>query len=372
MLFLLKQVELHLMLNIGMQGMSNNLGQLATLMSQHADTQGGFVASFKELGKSLMGAGGVLIAIQLFISFLPMIEKWYKRVTSSADDFVESLTAQQALLSTVSKKLLDDNTTLDERKSILESLKKDNKELYDLLVEDGKERGNTNVTLKKYLELLKQEELIRKRTEEINEEIKATSDELQGNRNKVKKVQDIINKTLEEEKRIREDTYFSEASRQSNINKQQAKRLAFERTLKKVIAETAEDDKKIQEKKIKLTEKVLVLQEESAKIRKELGIGEEAEEEIKQDRKRVEAIETNFSWRAKLSNNWFANQVKNQMKLATTAKKMDEVELVDYRSKLEKKADLALEHAEKLKGFQAKAEQVGGLAKGFIDAESTG
>ena len=353
----------------GMQGMSNNLGQLATLMSQHADTQGGFVASFKELGKSLMGAGGVLIAIQLFISFLPMIEKWYKRVTSSADDFVESLTAQQALLSTVSKKLLDDNTTLDERKSILESLKKDNKELYDLLVEDGKERGNTNVTLKKYLELLKQEELIRKRTEEINEEIKATSDELQGNRNKVKKVQDIINKTLEEEKRIREDTYFSEASRQSNINKQQAKRLTFERTLKKVIAETAEDDKKIQERKIKLTEKVLVLQEESAKIRKELGIGEEAEEEIKQDRKRVEAIETNFSWRAKLANNWFANQVKNQMKLATTAKKMDEVELVDYRSKLEKKADLALEHAEKLKGFQAKAEQVGGLAKGFIDAE---
>ena len=115
-----------------------------------------------------------------------------------------------------------------------------------------------------------------------------------------------------------------------------------------------------------------MLQEESAKIRKELGIGEEAEEEIKQDRKRVEAIETNFSWRAKLSNNWFANQVKNQMKLATTAKKMDEVELVDYRSKLEKKADLALEHAEKLKGFQAKAEQVGGLAKGFIDAESTG
>ena len=353
----------------GMQGMSNNLGQLATLMSQHADTQGGFVASFKELGKSLMGAGGVLIAIQLFISFLPMIEKWYKRVTSSADDFVESLTAQQALLSTVSKKLLDDNTTLDERKSILESLKKDNKELYDLLVEDGKERGNTNVTLKKYLELLKQEELIRKRTEEINEEIKATSDELQGNRNKVKKVQDIINKTLEKEKRIREDTYFSEASRQSNINKQQAKRLTFERTLKKVIAETAEDDKKIQERKIKLTEKVLVLQEESAKIRKELGIGEEAEEEIKQDRKRVEAIETNFSWRAKLANNWFANQVKNQMKLATTAKKMDEVELVDYRSKLEKKADLALEHAEKLKDFQAKAEQVGGLAKGFIDAE---
>jgi len=353
----------------GMQGMSNNLGQLATLMSQHADTQGGFVASFKELGKSLMGAGGVLIAIQLFISFLPMIEKWYKRVTSSGDDFVESLTSQQAILSTVSKKLLDDNTTLDERKSILESLKKDNKELYDLLVEGGVEREGTNETIKKYLELLKQEETIRKNVEKINEEIKLTSEDLQDNQENLKRIQGIINETLEEEKRIREDTYFSEASRQSDINKQQAKRLSFERILAEEIIKTAKEDNELQEKKIELTEKVLVLQKSSAKIRKELGIGEEAKEEEKQDRKRVEAIETNFSWRAKLSNNWFAHQVKNQMKLATTAKKMDEVELIDYRSKLEKKADLALEHAEKLKDFQAKAEQVGGLAKGFIDAE---
>ena len=116
----------------GMQGMSNNLGQLATLMSQHAQTQGGFVASMQELKGSLMGVGGILIAIQLFISFLPMLEKWYKKVTNAADDFVESLTSQQALLKTVANKLLDENTTLEERKSILESLKKDNKELYDL------------------------------------------------------------------------------------------------------------------------------------------------------------------------------------------------------------------------------------------------
>ena len=349
--------------------MANNIGQLTTLMGQHMQTQGGFIASMKELKGSIMGVGGVMIAIQLFISFLPKIEKWYKRVTSAGDDFVESLTSQQALLSTVSKKLLDDNTTLDERKSILESLKKDNKELYDLLVEDGVEREGTNETIKKYLELLKQEETIRKNVEKINEEIKETSEDLQDNQENLQRIQDIINKTLEEEKSIREDNFFSEASRQSAINKQQAKRLSFERLLAEEIIETAEEDKELQERKVELTEKVLVLQQKAAKIRKELGIGEEAEEEIKQDRKRVEAIETNFSWRAKLSDNWFAHQVKNQMKLATTAKKMDEVELVDYRSKLEKKADLFLEHAEKLKDAQIKAEQIGGLAQGFIDSE---
>ena len=353
----------------GFMGMANNIGQLTTLMGQHMQTQGGFIASMKELKGSIMGVGGVMIAIQLFISFLPKIEKWYKRVTSAGDDFVESLTSQQALLSTVSKKLLDDNTTLDERKSILESLKKDNKELYDLLVEDGVEREGTNETIKKYLELLKQEETIRKNVEKINEEIKETSEDLQDNQENLQRIQDIINKTLEEEKSIREDNFFSEASRQSAINKQQAKRLSFERLLAEEIIETAEEDKELQERKVELTEKVLVLQQKAAKIRKELGIGEEAEEEIKQDRKRVEAIETNFSWRAKLSDNWFAHQVKNQMKLATTAKKMDEVELVDYRSKLEKKADLFLEHAEKLKDAQIKAEQIGGLAQGFIDSE---
>jgi len=335
----------------GMQGMSNNLGQLATLMSQHADTQGGFVASFKELGKSLMGTGGILIAIQLFISFLPMIEKWYKKITSAADDFIESLTSQQALLSTVSKKLLDDNTTLEERKSILESLKKDNKELYDLLVEDGKERGNTNETIKKYLGLLKNEELIRKNIEKINNEIKETSDDI-NEQNEIAK--NAAKNILFFTKQIEEGVRGAGKSRSQN---QTAEKEALEKI------------NKLEERKVKFANDVLELQQESAKIRKELGIGEEAEEEIKQDRKRVEAIETNFSWRAKLSNNWFANQVKNQMKLATTAKKMDEVELIDYRSKLEKKADLALEHAEKLKDFQAKAEQVGGLAKGFIDAE---
>ena len=74
----------------GMQGMANNLGQLATLMSQHAQTQGGFVASFRTLAGSLMGTGGVLIALQLLISFLPQIEKWFKGITNKVNFLVKS------------------------------------------------------------------------------------------------------------------------------------------------------------------------------------------------------------------------------------------------------------------------------------------
>ncbi len=67
----------------GMQGMANNLGQLLTLMSQHVETKGGFVASMKSLGKSLMGSGGVLILLQLLISYLPQIQAWFEKTAGS-------------------------------------------------------------------------------------------------------------------------------------------------------------------------------------------------------------------------------------------------------------------------------------------------
>jgi hypothetical protein len=304
----------------GMQGMSNNLGQLATLMSQHAQTQGGFVASMQELKGSLMGVGGILIGIQLFISFLPMLEKWYKRVTNAADDFVESLTSQQALLKTVSNKLLDENTTLEERKSILESLKKDNKELYDLLVKDGKERGDTNVTIKKYLGLLKNEEIIRKKIENINEQIKETSDDLKENNEDIKKAQDVINKSLQKEKDIREDTYFSESARNNDINKQQAKQLAWQR----IISKEEEDNREIEERKVKLTEEVLDLEKENAKVRKDLGLGEE--------KKKPKATRDENIFLAKTLD--FVNEIKNAKKVAASDDLLTERELLNSKQKL--------------------------------------
>jgi len=75
----------------GMQGMANNIGQLSTLMGQHIQTQGGFVASMKELGKSFFGMQGVLIGVQLLISFLPKLEKMYKENKDSLSAFNDAL-----------------------------------------------------------------------------------------------------------------------------------------------------------------------------------------------------------------------------------------------------------------------------------------
>jgi len=236
----------------GMMGMANNIGQLATLMGQHAQTQGGFVASFKELGKSLMGTGGILIAVQLFISFLPKIEKWYKRVVSAGDEFIESLTSQQSLLIEVSKKLLDENTTLEERKVILQSLKKDNKELFDLLVEDGVERKDANERFKGYLELLKNEELIRKNIEKINTEISETSEDI----NEQQKIAENAAKNI----------LFFEKQKEEGV-RSSGKALAQSQTAQK---NALEKINKLEEKKVGFAKDVLGLQKENAKIIREI------------------------------------------------------------------------------------------------------
>jgi hypothetical protein len=255
----------------GMQGMANNIGQLATLMSQHAQTQGGFVASMRALKGSLFGVGGILIGIQLFISFLPQIEKWYKKLISSGNDFVKTLTNQQVVLSLLAKRLSDENTTLEDRKSLLNSLKKDNKELYDILVKDGKERDDSNTRLEKYLELLKQEEEIKKKSQQLEEENKEIEEDVA----KYKKDIVFYNERIAENQRnlakytsesYKEDQYTQEDIRNAQENILYNKRL---------ISKTEDDISEEQENQLKLGNRILDLNEKNAKIRKQIGLEKE-------------------------------------------------------------------------------------------------
>ena len=75
----------------GMQGMANNIGQLLSLFQSYSRTAGGFMASIKELGKSLLGSGGLLIALQLVISFLPKIVKAFSKSKTAIEEETEAL-----------------------------------------------------------------------------------------------------------------------------------------------------------------------------------------------------------------------------------------------------------------------------------------
>lgn len=76
----------------GMQGIANNLGRLIELGQEYSRTgQGGMLGALSQLGKSLMGAGGIIVGIQLLLSFAPRIIAFFTDGSMAAKKFREEL-----------------------------------------------------------------------------------------------------------------------------------------------------------------------------------------------------------------------------------------------------------------------------------------
>lgn len=79
--------------SFGFTAIANNLSQVISLMQSYARTAGGFGNSLRELGKSILGTGGILIGVQLLISFLPKIIKSFNKTADSVKRFNEEVKA---------------------------------------------------------------------------------------------------------------------------------------------------------------------------------------------------------------------------------------------------------------------------------------
>jgi hypothetical protein len=110
----------------GMQGIANNLGRLLELGQEFARTgKGGFLGAFKELGKSLLGFGGVIVGIQLLLSYSPKLYKMFKdwatqvtKVTEALRESTEVYGEQIGRLETYIK-MLNSSTVSSEQKAII-------------------------------------------------------------------------------------------------------------------------------------------------------------------------------------------------------------------------------------------------------------
>ena len=69
----------------GFTAIANNLSQVVTLFSSFVKTQGSVGASFRELGKSIMGTGGLLIGVQLLISFGPKLVSFFSELMGKSN-----------------------------------------------------------------------------------------------------------------------------------------------------------------------------------------------------------------------------------------------------------------------------------------------
>ena len=169
----------------GFTAMANNLGQIVTLFGSFVETNNGVVASFKELGKSILGMGGVMIAIQLLISFGPKLldmltgttqrvkdlEKAFDDAATSAGEQIGKIEALTSILkssteSTVEKRqALDElnrshknlNLKLDEENNLTDESITKIDDYIETIKEKAKAQAIVSLIQKEYIELLKLE-----------------------------------------------------------------------------------------------------------------------------------------------------------------------------------------------------------------------
>jgi len=183
----------------GFQGMANNIGRLVELGQEFTRTGGGGLGkSLKTLLKSIVGTGGILIGIQLFIALLPKLEKKLKQAREGTDslskankeltrtydellasakenrDITEDATdafegANEALVKYGG--LYDENSKAVRRgKTRQDEYNKAVNEAIDTFAKYGIEVDKTRLTDKEYLDSLKsQTEELEKRAQEITD-----------------------------------------------------------------------------------------------------------------------------------------------------------------------------------------------------------
>jgi hypothetical protein len=75
----------------GFTAIANNLSQVVSLMTSFAETSGGLGKSLKSLAGSLMGTGGLLIGLQLIISFGPQIFDFFARLLGATRELRDAM-----------------------------------------------------------------------------------------------------------------------------------------------------------------------------------------------------------------------------------------------------------------------------------------
>ena len=175
--------------NFGIMGVANNFGRLIELFQEFSRTNaGGVNEAFKRLGKSLMGVGGIIVGVQLFLSFAPrlfkMLGEWLSKTTSLTKAIKEgskSFIEQTSNLTVYAKKLQDSNTSEAERANILASVKDEYEGVNLVLDENNKLTDESNMALERYLELQKQRAIFEATLEKIAEKKIEQDEKLNSN-----------------------------------------------------------------------------------------------------------------------------------------------------------------------------------------------
>lgn len=359
----------------GMQGMANNIGQLSTLMGQHIQTQGGFVGSMKELGKSFFGMQGVLIGVQLLISFLPKLEKMYKEnkdSLSSFNDALENVGDSVSQLSgnfeTYISKIQNSETSQEQYNESVKKLKKEFPDYINSLDDAGisledvkKNTDAASIANEAYRQTILNLAISNAAKTEIERQATKAFNQMQK---KQKAIRDAGFKDEAEAREKLARLFDIQAKSQTIEGRARTKfleqNLSLEdRALMKTVESINAADKQIKKRR----ENIKSLAEFTLVKNKDVNDDDKK-------RKKVTALEDNsFKGRAKMAVQYFKRIAKAEKDSIELSGKIVTKDVQDNRTALQKKLEDAEYYGLLLQDAQEATQKIGGLAKGFIDAE---
>ena len=147
----------------GFTAIANNLSQVVTLFASFVETNKGVIASFKELGKSLIGTGGFLILVQLLISFGPKLMEMLTGVTEKTKELkkmqeeANKVAGEQiGKLQTLVSVLDDARSSTFKKQQAIDELNRSHKKLNLELDEEGRLTKESTEAIEEYIPMLQQ------------------------------------------------------------------------------------------------------------------------------------------------------------------------------------------------------------------------
>lgn len=125
--------------NYGFTAVANNLSQLSYYFVALIKDSNGVGAAFKNLGRQLLGAGGIVIGLQLLITLIEsysLKQREAKQASESLTKALSGVDGQIAVMEAYARTLNDTNASLEEQKFALKKLKDEG---YDPLIKKTEE-----------------------------------------------------------------------------------------------------------------------------------------------------------------------------------------------------------------------------------------
>ena len=133
----------------GIRGMANNITQLVSQMGTASVKAGGLGGALKEMGKQLNGPLGIVLAITMAVSALDYFFGANKKAKDSTEDFSASISDNASKLLILNQVLQSSNTSMIDKKEIINDVNSEFKDLNLSLDENGSLTDASRIALDK-------------------------------------------------------------------------------------------------------------------------------------------------------------------------------------------------------------------------------